>query len=319
MRIVVLDGYTLNPGDISWNELASLGDFTVYNYTKPSEILEHIGMADAVFTVGTPLPAHIIRSAPCLKFIGVLSARYDHVDTVAAKNAGVVVCNVPNYSEFAASQFSIALLLELCHHIRQHSDFVLSGEWYHNPDQCRWHYPFIELRGKTMGILGFEQIGQMTSQIAAAMGMDILAYDRFKLPELENEHCHYADDLDEFFSLSDIISLHCPLFPSTRNIINRKNIAKMRDGVLIINSSHGGLIIEQDLCDALNSGKIAGAALDVANTEPLSPDSPLMHTKNLVITPHIACASKETRVRLLHDAYENLRMFFKGKPQNLVN
>lgn len=319
MRIIILDGCILNPGDISWNDLASLGELVVYEYTKPEEILDHIGTAGVVFTASTPLTAQIIRSCPRLKFIGVLSTGYDHVDTAAAKNLGIVVCNVPDYSDFAASQFTIALLLEICHHVSRHSDFVLSGSWYQNPMNCRWQYPLIELNGKTLGILGFEQVGQMTAHIASAMGMKILAYDRFKRPELENEYCRYADSLDEFWAHSDVISLHCPLFPSTRRIINRENIAKMKDGVLIINSSRGGLVVEQDLCDALNDGKIAGAALDVINTEPLSPDSPLMHAKNLIVTPHISCSPKETRIRLLNAACENLRMFLKGKPQNLVN
>lgn len=319
MKIIVLDGYALNPGDISWNELAAFGNLTIYEHTAPEEILEHIGMADAVFTVNTPLTAATIRSCPKLKFIGVLSTGYDHVDTAAAKNTGIVVCNVPDYSTFAAGQFAIALLLELCHHIGRHSDYVLSGKWYSNPEQCRWQYPLIELNGKTLGIIGFGRIGQMTGRIASAMGMKVLAFDRFQLPELENENCRYVDDLEELLSLSDVISLHCPLYPSTLGIINREAIKKMKDGVLIINNARGGLIVEQDLCDALNEGKVAGAALDVTNTEPLSPDSPLTHAKNLIVTPHISWVPIETRIRLLHIACENLEMFLKGKPQNLVN
>lgn len=318
MKIVVLDGYTLNPGDISWEGLEALGEVTVYDRTKPEDVVARIGDAEAVYTNKTPITKEVLDACPGVKFIGVLATGYNIVDIEAAKEKNIVVSNIPTYGTAAVSQFAIALLLELCHHIGEHSDAVKAGEWSNNADWCFWKYPLVELAGKTMGIIGFGRIGQDTGKIAQALGMKVLAYDAYQKPELESETCKYAD-LDTLFAESDVISLHCPLFPSTQGIINKENIAKMKDGVMIINDSRGPLIVEEDLRDALNSGKVAGAAVDVVSTEPIQMDNPLLSAKNCIITPHIAWAPKESRQRLMNIAVENLECFQNGKPQNVVN
>ncbi|MDO4324610.1 MAG: D-2-hydroxyacid dehydrogenase [bacterium] len=319
MKIVILDGYTENPGDLSWSGLEKLGELTVYDRTTDhSLIVERIGDAEAVYTNKTPITKETIQACPNMKFIGVLATGYNVVDVQAAKEAGVVVSNIPTYGTDAVAQFAIALLLELCHHIGEHSDCVKRGDWSSNVDWCFWNYPLMELAGKTMGIIGFGRIGQRTAQIAQALGMKVLAYDRNHNAALETETCHYAD-MDELLANADVISLHCPLFPETEGIINKDSIARMKDGVLIINSSRGPLIVEEDLRDALNSGKVGGAAVDVVSTEPIRMDNPLLSAKNMIITPHIAWAPKESRQRLMDIAVENLRQFLAGTPQNVVN
>lgn len=318
MKIVVLDGYTLNPGDISWEGLEALGEVTVYDRTKAEDIVARIGDADAVYTNKTPITKETLDACPNVKFIGVLATGYNIVDIEAAKEKGIPVSNIPTYGTAAVSQFAIALLLELCHHIGEHSDAVKAGEWTNNADWCFWKYPLVELAGKTMGIIGFGRIGQDTGKIAQALGMKVLAYDAYKRPELESETCKYAD-LDTVLAQSDVISLHCPLFPATEGIINKDSIAKMKDGVMIINDSRGPLIVEQDLRDALDSGKVAGAALDVVSTEPIQMDNPLLGAKNVILTPHIAWAPKESRQRLMDIAVANLKAYQDGAPQNVVN
>lgn len=318
MKIVVLDGYTLNPGDISWEGMEALGDVTVYDRTKEDEIVSRIGDAEVVYTNKTPITRETLDACPSVKFIGVLATGYNVVDIEAAKEKGIPVSNIPTYGTAAVSQFAIALLLELCHHVGEHSQAVKAGDWSSNPDWCFWNYPLVELAGKTMGIIGFGRIGQDTGKIAQALGMKVLAYDAYQKPELETETCKYAD-LDTLFAESDVISLHCPLFPSTQGIINKENIAKMKDGVMIINDSRGPLIVEEDLRDALNSGKVAGAAVDVVSTEPIQMDNPLLDAKNCIITPHIAWAPKESRQRLMDIAVDNLKCYAEGKPQNVVN
>lgn len=319
MKIVILDGYTENPGDLSWEGFEALGELTVYDRTTDhSQIVERIGDAEAVYTNKTPITKETIAACPNLKYIGVLATGYNVVDVAAAKEAGVIVTNIPTYGTDAVSQYAIALLLELCHHIGEHSDCVKKGDWTNNKDWCFWNYPLIELAGKTMGIIGFGRIGQGTARIAQALGMKVLAYDTFKKPELETETCKYAE-LDELLKESDVISLHCPLFPATEGIINKENIAKMKDGVLIVNDSRGPLIVEEDLRDALNSGKVAGAAVDVVSTEPIRMDNPLLSAKNCIITPHIAWAPKESRQRLMNIAVDNLKAYVDGKPVNVVN
>lgn len=318
MKIVVLDGYTLNPGDISWEGMEALGDVTVYDRTKEDEIVARIGDAEVVYTNKTPITRETLDACPSVKFIGVLATGYNVVDIEAAKEKGIPVSNIPTYGTAAVSQFAIALLLELCHHVGEHSQAVKAGDWSNNPDWCFWNYPLVELAGKTMGIIGFGRIGQDTGKIAQALGMKVLAYDAYQKPELETETCKYAD-LDTLFAESDVISLHCPLFPSTQGIINKENIAKMKDGVMIINDSRGPLIVEEDLRDALNSGKVAGAAVDVVSTEPIQMDNPLLDAKNCIITPHIAWAPKESRQRLMDIAVDNLKCYEEGKPQNVVN
>lgn len=318
MKIVVLDGYTLNPGDISWEGMEALGEVTVYDRTKPEEVVERIGDAEVVYTNKTPITRETLDQCGNIRFIGVLATGYNIIDIEAAKEKGIPVSNIPTYGTAAVSQFAIALLLELCHHIGEHSDAVKNGEWTSNPDWCFWKYPLVELAGKTMGIVGFGRIGQDTGKIAQAFGMKVLAFDAYKRPELESETCRYAD-LDTLLAESDVISLHCPLFPDTEGIINKDTIAKMKTGVMIINDSRGPLIVEEDLRDALNSGKVAGAALDVVSTEPIKMDNPLLSAKNVILTPHIAWAPKESRQRLMDIAVENLQCFVDGAPQNVVN
>ena len=318
MKIVVLDGYTLNPGDLTWDGLREFGSLKVYDRTNEDDVIKRIKDAEIVYTNKTPISKETIDSCNNLKFIGVLATGYNIVDTDAAKQRGIVISNIPTYGTNSVSQFAIALLLEICHHIGEHSKAVKNGEWTNNKDWCFWNYPLIELDKKTMGIIGFGRIGQRTSQIAQALGMKILAYDEYRNLQLESENCKYTS-LDDLLKKSDVITLHCPLLPSTEGIINKHNIKKMKDGVIIINNSRGPLIVEEDLRDALNSGKIAGAACDVVSTEPIEIDSPLLQAKNIIITPHISWAPKESRERLMNIAVNNLKAFIEGKPTNIVN
>lgn len=321
MKIVVLDGYTGNPGDLSWSSLEELGDLVVYDRTPlndTEEILKRIGDAEVIYTNKTPISKEIIDAAPALKFIGVLATGYNLVDVNAAKDKGIPVCNIPTYGTEAVAQFAIALLLEICHHVAHHSEEVYKGRWENSQDFCFWDYPLIELAGKTMGIIGFGRIGQATGKIAQALGMKVLANDSHVNPQLESETCKYTN-LDTLLKESDVISLHCPLFPETEGIINKDSIAKMKDGVIIINNSRGQLVVEQDLADALNSGKVYAAGLDVVSVEPIRGDNPLLKAKNCIITPHISWAPKESRQRLMDIAVDNLRQFIKGNPINVVN
>lgn len=320
MKIVVLDGYTENPGDLSWEGLEQLGDLIVYDripYDTDS-VVSHIGDAEAIYVNKVPVTREVLDACPALRFIGVLATGYNVVDTEAAKEKGITVCNIPSYGTDAVGQFAIALLLEICHHIGHHSQAVLEGRWSSNPDWCFWDYPLIELAGKTMGIIGFGRIGQCTGRIAQALGMKVLAYDAYKNPELESDTCRYAE-LEELLQTADVISLHCPLFPETQEIINKDNIAKMKDGVIILNNSRGPLIVEEDLAEALKSGKVAAAGLDVVSTEPIKTDNPLLGVPNCIITPHISWASKESRQRLMNFAVDNLVQYLNGTPVNVVN
>lgn len=320
MQIVVLDGYTLNPGDLSWEGIEKFGNLIVHDRIdlSPEKVIETIGDAEIIFTNKTPLPKSVLNNTPSVKYIGVLATGFNVVDTEAAKEKGIIVTNIPTYGTAAVAQYTIAMLLELCHHIGEHSRAVKNGDWTRGSDFCFWNYPLVELADKTMGIIGFGRIGQATAKIAQAFGLNILAYDSHENPELENAACKYVP-LDELLAKSDIISLHCPLFDSTKGIIDKRNIAKMKDGVLIINTSRGPLIVEEDLRQALESGKVAGAAVDVVSSEPISANNPLLKAKNCIITPHIAWAPKESRARLMNTAIENLKAFIDGNPINVVN
>ncbi len=320
MKIVVLDGYTLNPGDLSWDGIKQFGDLQVHDRTdfNPDIVIKTIGDAEIVFTNKTPLPKAVLEKAPSVKYIGVLATGYNVVDVNAARDLNIKVTNIPSYGTTAVAQFTIALLLELCHHAGEHSRSVKNGEWTSSSDFCFWKYPLIELTGKTMGLIGFGRIGQETAKIAQSFGLKILAYDNSTNPALENENCKYVT-LDELLSKSDIISLHCPLFDSTKGIINKSNIGKMKDGVMIINTARGPLIVEEDLAEALNRGKVGAAAVDVVTVEPILKENPLLKAKNCIITPHIAWAPKESRSRLMNIAVDNLRLFLKGEPVNVVN
>lgn len=317
MKIVILDGYTENPGDLSWEGFAALGELTVYERTAAADIVPRIGDAEIVYTNKTPITAETLAACPKLRYIGLLATGYNVVDVAAAKARGVAVTNIPTYGTAAVAQFAIAMLLEICHHVAHHSDAVHAGRWTANPDWCFWDYPLIELDGKTMGIIGFGRIGQATGRIARALGMRVLAYDS-RPSDAGRAIAEYVP-LDELLANSDVISLHCPLFPETEGIINKANIARMKDGVILLNNSRGPLVVEQDLSDALNSGKVYAAGLDVVSTEPIRPDNPLLKAKNCFITPHISWAPRESRQRLMDIAVENLRAFLAGAPVNVVN
>lgn len=318
MKIVVLDGYTENPGDLSWEGMEALGELKVYDRTPADKIVERIGDAEIVITNKTPISAATMEACPAIRYIGVLATGYNVIDVDTAKAKNISVTNIPTYGTDAVGQFAIALLLEICHHIGHHNEAVHKGRWENNQDWCFWDYPLIELAGKTMGIIGFGRIGQTTGRIAQALGMKVLAYDSYKNPALENENCHYAE-LDDVLAQSDVIALHCPLFPSTEGIINKDTIAKMKDGVIILNNSRGPLIVEQDLADALISRKVYAAGLDVVSTEPIRGNNPLLNAPNCIITPHISWAPKESRQRLMDIAVNNLKAFLDGSPVNVVN
>ena len=321
MKIVVLDGYTLNPGDLDWKGMEALGECVVYERTSLTDVqetIQRIGDAEVVITNKTPLPRQVFEACPQIKYVGVLATGYNVVDGKAARDRGIPVTNIPTYGTAAVGQFAIALLLEICHHIGYHNQTVHEGKWENHADWCYWDYPLIELAGKTMGIIGFGRIGQTTGRIAQALGMQVLAYDSFHNPDLESETCRYTD-LEELLRTSDVIALHCPLFPETEGMINKETIAKMKDGVIILNNSRGPLIVEEDLRDALNSGKVAAAGLDVVSTEPIRGDNPLLQAKNCIITPHMSWAPKESRKRLMDIAVGNRQAFVDGKPVNVVN
>lgn len=318
MKIVVLDGYTENPGDLSWDSLGSLGELTVYDRTPADQIVSRIGDAEAIYTNKTPISAQTMAACPNLKFIGVLATGYNIIDVPAAKERKITVTNIPTYGTDAVGQFAIAMLLEICHHIGHHDQAVHQGRWEHNQDWCFWDYPLIELAGKTMGIIGFGRIGRTTAKIAKALGMNILAYDAYRPDDSLLEGYQFTS-LNDLLTESDVVALHCPLFPETQGLINRDTIAKMKNGVIILNNSRGPLIVEQDLADALNSGKVYAAGLDVVSTEPIKGDNPLLKAKNCLITPHISWAPKESRQRLMDIAVENLRQFQKGTPVNVVS
>lgn len=319
MKIVILDGYTENPGDLSWDALSAFGDLTVYDRTpyEDGEIAKRIGDAEVVFTNKCPIRRAVIDACPNIKYISVLATGYNIVDTSYAWEKGIPVSNVPTYGTESVGQFAIALLLEICHHVAHHSEAVHEGRWERNPDWCFWDYPLIELAGKTMGIIGFGKIGQTTGRIAKAMGMTVLASGSRETAE-GRAIAEYVDR-NTLFARSDVVVLHCPLFPETEGMINKASIAKMKDGVILINNSRGQLIVEQDLADALNSGKIYAAGLDVVSTEPIRGDNPLLTAKNCFITPHISWAPKEARQRILDSSVQNLQSYVDSAPVNVVN
>ena len=320
VKIVVLDGYRENPGDLSWESLESLGDLTVYDRTSYEDsplIAERIGDAEIVITNKTPVSKATIDKCPNIRMITVLATGYNITDYAYAKEKGIIVCNVPTYGTASVSQFSIALLLEICHHIGHHSQAVQEGRWASNPDWCFWDYPLIELENKTIGIIGFGRIGKSEGRIAKALGMKVIAYDFH--PSDEGRAIAEYVDLDTLYRSSDVISLHCSLNAGNTGMINKQAIAKMKDGVILINNARGQLINEQDVADALNSGKIAAAGLDVVYTEPIRDDNPLLKARNCIITPHISWAPKESRQRIMECTAKNIEMYLKGSPVNVVN
>lgn len=320
MKIVVLDGYTENPGDLSWAELEKFGTLTVYDrssLTDENEAIARIGDAEVVYTNKTPITKKVIDACPNLKMISLLATGYNVVDVAYAKEKGIPVTNVPVYGTSSVSQFAIALLLEVCHHVGHHSETVTAGKWEKCIDWCYWDYPLIELDGKTFGLIGCGKIGQHTAKIAGALGMRVLTYDPYPT-EAGRQVAEYVD-FDTLLSSADVVAVHMPLLPFSEGLINKENIAKMKDGVIIINNSRGQIVVEQDLADALNSGKVAAAGLDVVSTEPILGNNPLLKAKNCIITPHISWAPKESRQRIMDCAVENLKSYVAGAPINVVN
>lgn len=320
MKIVVLDGYTENPGDLSWEELEKFGEVTVYDRTSYEDsplIAQRLKDAEIAVVNKTPVTRATIDQCPGLKLIAVLATGYNVVDCAYAKEKEISVVNVPTYGTQIVGQYAVGLLLEICSHYGHHAQTVREGKWEKNPDWCYWDFPMIELYGKTAGIIGLGRIGQATAKILNAMDMKVLAFDAY--PSDAGKALAEYVDLDTLLAQSDVIFLHCPLFPDTEGMINRENIEKMKDGVILINNSRGQLVNEQDLADALNSGKVYAAGLDVVSTEPIKGDNPLLTAKNCFITPHISWAAQASRQRIMDITAENIRAFLAGKPVNVVN
>ena len=317
MKIVILDGHAVNPGDVSWDCFRKFGDVTVYEFTLEHQILERIGDAEIVMTNKTPLTADTFAKCPNIKLVCVLATGYNVVDCKAARERGIPVCNVPTYGTAAVAQFTFSLMLEICNAVGQHNDAVHRGDWASSPHFCFWNTPQMELAGKTLGIIGFGRIGRAVGRIAKAMGMQVLAYNRSRHPE-GAEIGEYVD-LDTLLARSDFISLHCPLTAENEGLICKQTIAKMKDGAILINTARGGLLNEQDVADALESGKLRYAAVDVVSKEPIEVSNPLLNAPNCIITPHMAWAPVESRLRLLDCTVQSIEGFLAGKPVNTVN
>ena len=316
MKLVILDGYASNPGDVSWEELAAFGELTVYDRTAKDEVVPRIKDAEIVFLNKTPVDAAVFGQCPKLRMIGILATGYNIVDIAAAKAHGVTVCNVPGYSTGAVAQMTFALLLEMTQHVGEHSQAVHAGQWQRCPDFCFWNAPLTELAGKTLGVVGYGAIGQAVGNITQAFGMRLLVTARHEKPVPEGAE---FVTLDELLSRADVVSLHCPQTAENLHMIDAAALAKMKDGAILLNTARGGLIDEQAVADALQSGKLAGYGADVVSKEPIAADNPLLTAPNCYLTPHIAWAPKEARLRLHHIAAENLRAFLDGTPQNVVN
>jgi len=316
MKIVVLDGYTMNPGDLSWSPLQQLGELTVHDRTPPELTLERAVNADMVLTNKTVLSDKIIEKLPNLKYIGVLATGYNVVDIPAAAQKGIVVTNVPAYSTSSVAQMVFAHILNITLRVCDHSKSARDGKWTKCPDFAYWDYPLIELAGLNMGIVGFGQTGTQTANIALAFNMIVSVHTR-TIPDSPPEKIKFVD-LKIIFEQSDILSLHCPLTEQTQNLVNKERLDLMKKSAILINTSRGPVVNERDLADALNSGKIAAAAVDVLSTEPPKPDNPLLTAKNCFITPHIAWATTAARKRLIKTVTENCKAFIQGRPQNVI-
>lgn len=316
MKIVVLDGYAANPGDISWEEWKSLGELVVYDRTAPEELLERAENAEVLLTNKVIINAEPMSKLPALKYIGVTATGYNVVDIDAAKARGIVVTNIPAYSTNSVAQMVFAHLLNITQHVADHSKVVTEGGWQNSKDFCFWNSPLIELDGLTIGIVGFGNTGSATARIANSFGMKVLAYSS-KSQEQLPEYVTKAS-LDEIFKTSDVVSLHCPLTENTRHLVNAERLAQMKSSAIVINTGRGPLVNDQDLADALNSGKIYAAGIDVLTQEPPRDGNPLIGARNCCITPHIAWATAAARKRLLQIAFDNVRAFAEGKPQNVI-
>ena len=317
MKLIVLDGYTLNPGDLSWDALPSGVECQVFDRTSPDELYERAKDADILLTNKTPLMSSVLKSLPSLKYIGVLATGYNVVDVEQAARQNIVVTNVPAYGTNSVTQLVFALILELCNRVGQHSDAVRSGAWSHSPDWCFWQTPLVELHGKTLGIIGYGSIGQSVARLARAFGMDVVVASG--RPPAQQTGGERWVTVDEIFAGSDIVSLHCPLNASTKGMVHAGRLARMRRGAFLVNTSRGGLIVEEDLADALNAGRIAGAALDVLSTEPPPESNPLLRAKHCIVTPHIGWATREARGRLMSIAVNNVAAWLSGRPENVVD
>ncbi len=315
MRLVVLDGFTANPGDLDWSAFSGFGALTVHDRTPAGEIVARARDAEIVLTNKAPLDAATLAALPALRYIGVLATGYNVVDVAAARARGIPVCNVPEYSTPNVAQAVFALLLELTNRTGHHAETVRAGRWAASLDWCYWDFPLIELAGRTLGIVGYGRIGATVARIARAFGMNVLAHRRTPV----TDEGVIPADLDTLFRESDVLTLHCPLTPETRHLVNAGRLAQMKPSALLINTARGPLIDEPALAAALAAGRIAGAALDVLSTEPPKPDNPLLRARNCLITPHIAWATREARARLLAEAAENLRAWLRGAPRNVVN
>lgn len=316
MKIVILDAYAANPGDLSWDEFATLGDLTVYDRTAPEDVAARIGDAEVVFINKVRLTDDIFAACPNLKLVSILATGYNIVDLAAAKRRGITVCNVPGYSTRAVVQMTFALLLEICQQVGLHSGAVHTGRWQTCPDFCFWDRPLIELDGKTMGIVGYGAIGSAVGTVAQALGMKLLVTARHERPVPEGAR---FVSLPELLAQSDVVSLHCPQTAENARMIDAGALAQMKDGAILLNTARGGLLDEQAVADALRSGKLLAAGMDVVSAEPIRADNPLLTAPNCFLTPHIAWAPLETRRRLQAISAENLRAFLTGKPQNVVN
>ena len=317
MHIVVLDGYTLNPGDLSWEALRQLGLCAIHDRTPPEKVVEAARDAEVVLTNKALLPREVILALPKLRYIGVLATGYNVVDVAAAKERGIPVANIPDYGTPSVAQQTFALLLELTQRTGHHAQTVRDGRWVHSADFCYWDSPLIELQGLTFGVIGFGRIGRATAKLADAFGMKVLVHNRSRPADLP-AHYEFAD-LDSLLARADVVSLHCPLTADNRQFMNAARLARMKPTAFLLNTSRGPLLDEQAVADALNAGQIAGAGLDVLSVEPPKAGNPLLAAKNCLITPHIAWATRSARARLMEVAVENVRAFLAGQPRNVVN
>ena len=318
MRIVILDGHAINPGDLSWDALRDLGSLEVFDRTAEELIVPRAREAEAVLTTRTPLSAQILKQLKRLRYIGAMFTGYEEIDLKAAHDLNIVVTNVPTYGTGSVAQLVFALLLEHCHHVALHDVATHAGEWSRSADFSFWKTPLIELQGKTMGIVGLGRIGRQVGEIAVAMGMRVIADNAARTNAPPWPGFRWCN-LDELLRSSDVVSLHCPLLPETRGMINAAALSKMKPGAFLINTSRGPLVVEQDLADALNDGRLAGAAVDVLSVEPPSSNNPLLKARNCIVTPHIAWATKEARTRLIESVVTNLRAFVESQAVNVVD
>ncbi len=318
MRIVVLDGYTLNPGDLSWDPLKRLGNLTVYDRTAPELLLERAADAEALLVNKVALNAAALGLLKKLQYVGVLATGYDRIDLAAANALGITVSNIPTYGTESVAQLTFALLLELCHHVGTHGEAVRAGAWSQSKDWCFWQTPLIELAGKTLGVAGFGRIGRRVAEIARAFRMQVLAVDEVRSTAPPGLDFQWAT-LEEALRAADVLSLHCPLTPENQGMMNAARLAMMKPSAFLINTARGGLVVDQDLAEALNEGRLAGAALDVVSSEPPPASNALLHARNCILTPHLAWATREARERLMNAVVDNLAAFASNRPRNVVN